>query len=250
MLAIIGGTGLSALAGFELVEKLAIKTPYARTKVRMSRLGDGHNEFIFLPRHGHGHKLPPHAVNYRANIAALAELGVTEIVAVNAVGAIQGDLLPGTVAVPDQLIDYSYSRDVSFFDGKLKPIHHIDFTHPYSESVRQRILQAAAAVNAAILLGCEVMPSGTYACTQGPRLETAAEVRRLASDGCDMVGMTAMPEAALARELEIAYGSLAVSVNWAAGLADETISLTEIHAVLESTMEYVCAVLAEVVRQS
>lgn len=250
MLAIIGGTGLSELQGFEHREKIALKTPYARSKVRLARVGSGDKEFIFLPRHGAGHKVPPHEINYRANIAALSEFGVTEIVAVNAVGAIHGDLLPGSVAVPDQLIDYSYSRDVTFYDGKLKPVHHIDFTNPYSEPIRQRILRAATVVNTRSKVRCEVMASGTYACTQGPRLETAAEIRRLAQDSCDMVGMTGMPEASLARELEIGYASLALSVNWAAGLSEESITLEAIHSVLESGMGFVSAVITEIVQQS
>ncbi len=250
MLAIIGGTGLSELQGFAQLEKIAIKTPYSRSKVRLVRIGSGDKEFIFLPRHGANHKIPPHKINYRANIAALSDLGVTEIVAVNAVGAIHGDLLPGAVAVPDQLIDYSYSRDVSFYDGKLKTVHHIDFTDPYSEPIRQRILQATEAVNARSRTACEVMASGVYGCTQGPRLETAAEIRRLAQDGCDMVGMTGMPEASLARELEIEYASLALSVNWAAGLSEDPITLDDIHAVLESGMEFVSAVITEIVLRS
>lgn len=250
MLAIIGGTGLSELQGFEQLEKIALKTPYACSKVRVVRVGSGGKEFIFLPRHGADHKIPPHKINYRANIAALSELDVTEIVAVNAVGAIHGDLLPGSVAVPDQIIDYSYSRDVSFYDGKLKTVHHIDFTNPYSEPIRQRILQAAEAVNSRSITSCEIMASGTYACTQGPRLETAAEIRRLAQDGCDMVGMTGMPEASLARELEVEYASLALSVNWAAGLSEDPITLEDIHAVLENGMEFVSAVINEIVLHS
>jgi len=250
MLAIIGGTGLSELEGFEQLEKLALKTPYARSKVRFQRVGSGDKEFVFLARHGAGHKIPPHEINYRANIAALADLGVTEIVAINAVGAIHGDLLPGSVAVPDQLIDYSYSRDVSFYDGKLKAVHHIDFSNPYSETIRQRILQATVAVNSSSKTRCEVLAGGTYACTQGPRLETAAEIRRLAQDGCDMVGMTGMPEASLARELGIEYASLALSVNRAAGLSEEAITLEDIHKVLESGMDFVSAVITEIVRQS
>jgi len=250
MLAIIGGTGLSELQGFEQLEKVAIKTTYARAKVRLVRIASGDKEFIFLPRHGAAHKIPPHEINYRANIAALSDLGVTGIVAVNAVGAIHGDFLPGSVAVPDQLIDYSYSRDVSFFDGKLKSVHHIDFTNPYSETIRQRILDATETVNSHSKAGCEVMPGGTYACTQGPRLETAAEIRRLARDGCDMVGMTGMPEASLARELEIEYASLALSVNWAAGMSEAPITLEDIHGVLEGGMGFVSAVITEIVQQS
>ena len=250
MLAIIGGTGLSELQGFEQLEKVAIKTPYDRAKVRLVRIGSGDKEFIFLPRHGAGHKIPPHEINYRANIAALSDLGVTAIVGVNAVGAIQDDFLPGSVAVPDQLIDYSHSRDVSFFDGNLRAVHHIDFTNPYSEVIRQRILQAPEVVNSCSQTGCRVMSSGIYACTQGPRLETAAEIRRLAQDGCDMVGMTGMPEASLARELEIEYASLALSVNWAAGLSEDPITLEGMHSVLKGGMRYVSSVIMEIVRQS
>ena len=166
MLAIIGGTGLSELEGFEQLEKVAVKTSYGLVKVRLVRIGSGDKEFIFLPRHGAGHKIPPHKINYRANIAALSDLGVTAIVAINAVGAIHGDFLPGSVAVPDQLIDYSYSRDVSFFDGKLKIVHHIDFTNPYSEPIRQRILEAMESVNFHSKTDFKVMAGGTYACTQ------------------------------------------------------------------------------------
>ena len=249
MLAIIGGTGLSELEGFEQLEKVAVKTSYGLAKVRLVRIGSGDKEFIFLPRHGAGHKIPPHKINYRANIAALSDLGVTAIVAINAVGAIHGDFLPGSVAVPDQLIDYSYSRDVSFFDGKLKIVHHIDFTNPYSEPIRQRILEAMESVNFHSKTDFKVMAGGTYACTQGPRLETAAEVRRLAQDGCDMVGMTGMPEASLARELEIEYASLALSVNWAAGLSEVPITLDDIHEVLEGGMEFVSAVITEIVQR-
>lgn len=249
MLAIIGGTGLSELEGFEQLEKVAVKTSYGLAKVRLVRIGSGDKEFIFLPRHGAGHKIPPHKINYRANIAALSDLGVTEIVAINAVGAIHCDFLPGSVAVPDQLIDYSYSRDVSFFDGKLKIVHHIDFTNPYSEPIRQRILEAMESVNFHSKTDFKVMAGGTYACTQGPRLETAAEVRRLAQDGCDMVGMTGMPEASLARELEIEYASLALSVNWAAGLSEAPITLDDIHEVLEGGMEFVSAVITKIVQR-
>ena len=249
MLAIIGGTGLSELQGFEQLEKVAIKTPYDRAKVRLVRIGSGDKEFIFLPRHGAGHKIPPHEINYRANIAALSDLGVTAIVAVNAVGAIHGGFLPGSVAVPDQLIDYSFSRDVSFFDGKSKIVHHIDFTNPYSEHIRQRILEATATVNFYSKTDCKVMAGGTDACMQGPRLETAAEIRRLAQDGCDMVGMTGMPEASLARELEIEYASLALSVNWAAGLSEAPITLQDIHEVLEGGMKFVSAVITDIAQQ-
>lgn len=248
MLAIIGGTGLTRLEGFEQVGVETLATPYSDAGVELPRFQSAGREFIFLPRHGAEHQLAPHRINYRANIWALAEAGVRDIVAVNAVGAIHRDLRPGTFAVPDQIIDYSHSRESTFFDGELQPIDHIDFTTPYSETLRQRVLQSVERVNERRESPCAALAAGTYGCMQGPRLETAAEIRRLARDGCDMVGMTGMPEAALARELQLQYASLALSVNWAAGLSDDPITLADIHAVLESGMEFVAAVFAEVLR--
>ena len=250
MLAIIGGTGLTKLSGFEQVGVETVATPYADDAVDLLRFRFEEREFFFLPRHGSDHQIPPHLINYRANIYALAEAEVGEIVAVNAVGAIHSDFSPGSFAVPDQIIDYSHSRESTFFDGALHPVDHIDFTTPYSETMRQRVLLALKSANARQEREYAAITSGTYACTQGPRLESAAEIRRLARDGCDMVGMTGMPEAALARELQMQYASLALSVNWAAGLSDDPISLADIHAVLENGMTFVAAVLAEVVRGS
>jgi 5'-deoxy-5'-methylthioadenosine phosphorylase len=247
MLAIIGGTGLSELEGFEQLSFEMVKTPFAADKVKVGRCSSEQQEFLFLPRHGCKHQIPPHKVNYRANIWALSELGVKEIVAVNAVGGIHNDLPPGSFAVPDQLIDYCYGRDSTFFEDGLEQVSHIDFTHPYSENIRQHILQAAHLVNKRQGSHQAIMEGGTYACTQGPRLETAAEVRRLQQDGCDMVGMTGMPEAALARELNIDYASFALSVNWGAGLSDELITLDEIHVVLQSSIGFVMDVLKEII---
>lgn len=249
MLAIIGGTGLSKLGGFDHLGTDSIATEYAEAKVELQRFTHSDVEFIFLPRHGGSHQTAPHQINYRANMDALAQAGVTAIVAINAVGGIHEDLGPGAFAVPDQIIDYSHSRETSFFDGVLKPIDHIDFTYPYSDSIRQRIIAAAKLVNSRNESTRAVLAEGTYGCTQGPRLETAAEVTRLLNDGCDMVGMTGMPEAALAREVSIEYASLALSVNWAAGLSEEAITLADIHVVLEEGMTFVSQVLNEIISQ-
>lgn len=248
MLAIIGGTGLANLDCFEQSAVDAIKTPFTDSKVKVRRFTSGQQEFAFLPRHGARHQIPPHKINYRANIWALAELGITEIVAVNAVGGIHDNLFPGSFAVPEQLIDYSYGRESTFFESNLEQVSHIDFTSPYSESLRQHILQAAKAVNQRLNLQQSIMEGGTYACTQGPRLETAAEIRRLQRDGCDMVGMTGMPEAALARELEIDYASLAFSINWAAGQSEDLITQEKMTTVIKNGMGFVEAVLAEVIK--
>lgn len=250
MLAIIGGSGLSSLDSFEQLEQRAVDTPYASDKVVVSLLAFGDRQFAFLPRHGKQHVIPPHKVNYRANIWALSQLGVKQVVAINAVGGIHDELAPGSFAVPDQLIDYSFGRDGTFFETDLEQVTHIDFSHPYTQSLRQLLLRAVNQANSQLQTQRGVLDGGVYACTQGPRLETAAEILRLRRDGCDMVGMTAMPEAALARELDIAYACLALSVNWAAGLSDELISLDEIHRVLADGMDFVAAVLKSVVRDS
>jgi len=180
---------------------------------------------VFLARHGAPHTLAPHAVNYRANVWALREAGVREIIAINAVGGIGDAYPPGRLVIPDQLIDYTWGREHSYCGGAGRALQHVDFTTPYSASLRRRLLQAAPHV------GLEVADGGVYGVTQGPRLETAAEIGRMARDGCDIVGMTGMPEAALARELELDYACCAVVVNRAAGRGED------IHGELERWVE-------------
>lgn len=210
-LGIIGGTGLAELEGLQVERREAVSTPWGEpsTNLLHGRLAD--RPVIFVARHGHDHTIAPHEVNYRANIWALRQAGVEGVIAINAVGGITEAFAPGTLAVPEQLIDYSWGRGHSFFEGSGQPLRHVDFTAPYSAAMRQLLLRAAG--NA----GLEVRDGGVYAVTQGPRLETAAEIDRLARDGCDMVGMTGMPEAALARELGLEYACCAVVVNRAAG---------------------------------
>lgn len=231
MYGIIGGTGLSQLSCMDEVTREVVRTPYGEPSgpLTCGRIGD--TRVIFLARHGYGHTIPPHQVNYRANLWALKEKGVTGIVSVASVGGIRAELGPGQLAVPDQLLDYTWGRDHTFYEGE-KPVTHIDFTHPYAENLRVRILKAAAAAGEALMNG------GVYATTQGPRLETAAEINRLERDGADMVGMTGMPEASLARELGLDYAAIAVVVNHAAGRADSShgIRLDAIDAVLRESM--------------
>ncbi len=209
--AVIGGTGLSHLKDLEIVDRRVVATPYGEPSAPLvlGRLGGG--RAWFLPRHGAGHHIPPHEVNYRANIWALKSLGVSRVVAVNAVGGIGPERPPRSLTVPDQLIDYTWGRDHTFFDSAAGQVEHVDFSAPYDPAVRRLILAAGRAAGLAIGDG------GTYGATQGPRLETAAEIRRLARDGCDLVGMTGMPEAGLAREAGLAYACLAAVVNFAAG---------------------------------
>ena len=215
MLAIIGGSSLDNLTALEAVRRVVVDTPYGAPSGPLVFGKLKQRDVIFLARHGEKHHLPPHRINYRANLWALQAQRVTQIIAVATVGGISARFPAGTLAVPDQIIDYTWGRDSTFFDGESRVnadvVKHIDFTHPYDESLRLRILQAAQ------LAGVPVQDVATYATTQGPRLETAAEIQRLARDGADIVGMTAMPEAALARELGLSYAALALVVNAAAG---------------------------------
>ena len=244
MFAIIGGSGLARLAGLETQRRELVRTPYGDPSgpLTFGRL-DG-REIVFLARHGYGHTIGPHEINYRANLSALKRVGVAGIVAVATVGGIRSDCGPGTLVVPDQIVDYTFGRRGTFFEGLEEPVTHIDFTEPYDETVRQRLVIAAARLNEPIAVG------GTYGCTQGPRLETAAEIRRMERDGCDLVGMTGMPEAALARELDLPYATLAVVVNYAAGKGDSLrkVSLEAVAGVLEASMARVRSVLSEFVK--
>lgn len=236
--AIIGGTGLTALAGLVIQERREIITPYGATSDLLC-LGEYHGQSVlFLARHGEQHTIPPHQVNYRANLWALRELGANQVISVAAVGAIHPQLAPSELAIPDQIIDYTWGREHTYSD--LGSVQHVDFTEPYDAALRQRLLTAAAQANIKVLNG------GTYAACQGPRLETAAEIRRLKQDGCDMVGMTAMPEASLARELALPYAAIAVSVNWAAGLGDGADIHADIAASITLGMSKARAILAKV----
>lgn len=213
-LAIIGGTGLDQWSGATLLTEEGQKTAWGDASAPVQRGEIAGVEVLFLPRHGSAHDIPPHRVNYRANIDALRAAGASRIIGVAAVGGIAPKFAPGMVALPQQLIDYSYGREATFFDGVQEPLQHVEFTQPYHPELRQALL--AAAKKAMVPIADE----GIYGVTQGPRLETAAEIQRMARDGCTMVGMTGMPEAVLAKERDMPYACLAFSVNWAAGLGE------------------------------
>jgi len=221
-IAIIGGTGLDEFSALQNLRAEKIKTPYGETSnVLMIGAIEGH-EVIFLPRHGEKHNIAPHNINYRANLWALKEQGVSHIVAVNAVGGITDRMLPERIVFPDQIIDYTYSRQHTYSDENASTVTHVDLSLPYSESIRQ-VLQAAATE-----LSIAFENRAVYGATQGPRLETVAEIARMERDGCDIVGMTGMPEASLARELDIEYACCALVVNWAAGKGDGDIITMDI----------------------
>jgi 5'-methylthioinosine phosphorylase len=225
------------------VSRLVVRTPYGEPSGALALGSIRGHRVVFLARHGYGHTIPPHQVNYRANIWALQQQNPRYVVSVASVGGIRPDMTPGTLAVPHQLIDYSWGRDSTFFSGVDESVVHIDFTHPYCDAARRRLVRAAAAA------GEPIVDGGVYAATQGPRLETAAEVNRLERDGADMVGMTGMPEAALARELGLCYAAIAVVVNHAAGRAASLngISLTDVDAVLRQSAVRVMRILEELV---
>lgn len=214
MLAIIGGSGVGQLFDLPDRRRRIFRTPYGDPSAPLVVANVAGRETLFLARHGSGHVLPPHRINYRANIHALKQAGATAIVALASVGGIAPDAGPGVIAVPHQILDYTYGREATFFDGADRVVRHVDFTEPYDASLRRRLIDAAAAV------GEPVLDQGVYAATQGPRLETAAEIIRLRQDGATLVGMTGMPEAVLARELDVPYAHLCFVVNWAAGMGD------------------------------
>ena len=241
LVAIIGGSGLTALKNLEITRREVMRTPYGEPSAPLIHGRIGGQSAVFLPRHGHGHTIPPHAVNYRANIWALKETGATHVIAVNAVGAIIPVLASGSLALPDQIIDYTYGREHTFFGNDQKPVTHTDFTFPYCEELRQALIEAAREG------GFEAAEHATYAATQGPRFETIAEINRLERDGAHIVGMTGMPEAGLARELALCYASIAVVANPAAGRAAGIISLREIEQALDAGMGKVRALLERVV---
>jgi 5'-methylthioinosine phosphorylase len=239
MLAVIGGSGVVGSALFELKRRSIARTPYGEPSgpLNFGQIAD--QEAIFLARHGPGHIHAPHVVNYRANLWALKNMGATRIVSIAAVGGISEDAWPGAVVIPDQIIDYTYGREHTFFDSGDRQVRHIDFTRPYDESMRQGLIDAAARC------GEPVVQGGVYGATQGPRLETAAEIDRMARDGATLVGMTGMPEAALAREIELPYAHICVVANWAAGRGNSTHAIS--HDAIEATMKMSVSRVANII---
>lgn len=240
-LAIIGGTGLGSLDTLNLTRSETKSTPYGEPSSPLLYCELGGQPVVFLARHGLQHTVPPHKINYRANLWALHQIGVTQVIAVAAVGGIRADMAPGTLAFPDQIIDYTWGRSCTFFEDHPSPVTHIDFTEPYCPYLRERLIQGARA------LKLNARESCTYAAMPGPRLETAAEIHKLERDGGDLVGMTGMPEAALARELGLRYAVCAVVANWAAGKAAGVITMADIERNLVEGMVQVKRLLARVV---
>lgn len=243
MLAIIGGSGLTTLSNLDVSHREVVRTPYGEASGALVFGQICGQPAVFLPRHGYGHTIPPHKVNYRANMWALNHHKVSGIISVASVGSIRSDLHPGDIVLPHQIIDYTWGRNSTFFDGNGTPVNHIDFTDPYDPELRRRILEAGEQ------LSIDVKVGAVYAATQGPRLETAAEINRLERDGADVVGMTGMPEAALARELGTPYAAINVVANHAAGRGSSTngIHFESLEPVLQEAMGRVKAIIEKLV---
>jgi 5'-methylthioadenosine phosphorylase len=243
MIAVIGGSGLTELVNVEIDRRKIVRTPYGEPSGPLTFGRIGTQEVVFLARHGYGHTLAPHEINYRANLWALNAQKVTGVVGIATVGGIADNLGAGTIAIPDQIIDYTWGRPSTFFEGAEQPVTHVDFTYPYNEDLRRLALSSAKEV------GLAVVDGGTYAAVQGPRLETKAEIDRLDRDGATMVGMTGMPEAALARELGLAYAHICAVVNPAAGrgASSRSVSLEDIGRVIEETLGRVRMIVARMV---
>ncbi len=243
MLAIIGGSGFAKLPDLAVARRQVVRTPYGEMSGALTFGSIAGREVVFLARHGYGHTIPPHQINYRANIWALHAQGIQNVLAIAAVGAIRSDLEPGALVVPDQIIDYTHGRADTFHTLGDRGLHHIDFTRPYCETLRSACLGAARRAGESIVEG------GVYAATQGPRFETAAEINRLERDGANLVGMTGMPEAVLAREIGLCYATIAIVVNWAAGRGSSSghIALDEIGVVLQQAMGRVQSIIGELV---
>ncbi|MGC8119346.1 S-methyl-5'-thioinosine phosphorylase [Marinobacter sp. VGCF2001] len=234
---IIGGTGLTSLSNLDIMAEEAVETRWGAPSSALIRGQLGNQPVIFLARHGNPHRIPPHQVNYRANIQALYDAGARVLIGVNAVGGIHPDMGPAHIVIPDQLIDYTWGRPGTFFENDLEEVTHIDFTWPYDREARKLLIDTARSLNLAH------SDFGVYGATQGPRLETAAEIRRMERDGCDLVGMTGMPEAALAAELGLRYVSLGLVVNWAAGKSEQIITMADIEEAIRQGMAGVRQIL-------
>lgn len=247
LIAIIGGTGLTEFP------ELDIKRVHSQVETAFGKPSDDivegelHGQrLLFLPRHGKNHAVAPHKINYRANLLALQSLGADSMIAVNAVGGIHCDAIAGHISVPDQIVDYTHGRENTYFDGEFRPLDHVEFSYPYDEILRQKLIKVLSVHH----LSHGFSKSGVYGVTQGPRLETIAEIKRLENDGCDLVGMTGMPEAVLARELSIPYASLCLVVNAAAGKTDALITIEEIRSVLNCGMRQIKSIIADFCKTS
>ena len=240
--AIIGGSAVPHFKKMQIIREETVLTPFGETSAPLLYGKFANQDFVFLDRHGQTRTTPPHKINYRANMWALQQAGVAHVIGISIVGGIRSDMTPGHFAFPDQLIDYTYNRPSTFFDEDFNFSRHIDFTYPYCPKLHGLMVDSAQELN------LDFSDDATYGVTQGPRFETVAEINRLERDGCDIVGMTAMPEAALARELDMNYASIAIVGTKAAGRSDGfNVDIKKIKEVVEGSMEQMYELLQSVV---
>lgn len=232
--AVVGGSGLEKL--FQTAEQIHVDTPYGASTLSVGKIAN--KQVAFLSRHGIDHSIPPHRINYRANIRAIYDLGVERIVATNAVGAINREFKPGQIVIPHDFVDFTKSRCTTFYDDA--PVTHIDVSEPYCPELRKTIIESAGK------LEIHVHESAVLVCTEGPRLETPAEIELFRRIGCDIVGMTGVPEVVLARELEMCYASVCYVSNMAAGIQDR-LSTPRISNVSKQIMLHLGKILTETI---
>jgi 5'-methylthioadenosine phosphorylase len=236
MIGIIGGTGIYGPKSVKEVRKEVVKTPYGDApEIKIVEFSG--REVAFLPRHGKSHGVPPHKVNYRANVYALKEIGVDRIVSTNSVGGINESFAPGDVVIPHDFLDFTKGRESTFYDDR---VMHIDVSSPYCQGIRSALIKAG---------GPNVFSEGVYACTQGPRFETPSEIRMIKTLGGDVIGMTGVPEVVLARELEICYGSICIVANFAAGISEKKLTATEVTDVVKKNEETLRAIIAATIKE-
>ncbi|NVJ59922.1 MAG: S-methyl-5'-thioinosine phosphorylase [Gammaproteobacteria bacterium] len=238
-IAIICGTDLRQYDGLELTQSVSCESKYGEISSQVFLSDAFKASVFFMARHGTNTSIAPHQINYRANLEVLKQLDVSQIIAVNTVGGLVDDMSPGTWVIPDQIIDYTHGREQTFFDGIHNPMQHIDFSFPFAKSLRDDLIKFAA------LKQKSVIDYGTYAVTQGPRLETAAEIARLQNDGNHLVGMTMMPEAVLARELGIGYCSICLVANWGAGMEQQPLDIDAIYTLVEKEFSEMTRFMSE-----
>jgi 5'-methylthioadenosine phosphorylase len=238
MIGVIGGSGLYEIGGVVVTDIKRISTPFGDPSDPYRICEISGREVAFLPRHGSPHKIPPHRINYRANIWGFKEIGAERILSVNATGGMNPEMTPGAIVIPDQIIDMTKGRESTFYDGD--EVVHIDFTEPYCPEMREAIFTAAEKA------GIGIKKSGTYICVEGPRLETATEIKVFSMLGADVVGMTMMPEASLARELEICLAGIAVVTNYAAGISNKKLTTTEVIETMAASTERLKLLLKEI----
>jgi len=241
-LAIIGGTGFTRLTGLNISDTQWRNSHYGEPSASLIEGTLGGVDLIFMPRHGEAHQIPPHLINYRANMYALKRAGVKKILAINAVGGITSAMQPEVICIPDQIIDYTWGREHTYSIGSETELRHVDFTEPYSRAMRLALTDVAKECQV------NIVDHGVYGCTQGPRLETKAEIDRMERDGCDLVGMTGMPEAALARELGLEYAAICLVVNRGAGRSQGVITEKVIQRHLKNSMVKALVLLESAIR--